>query len=124
MPLTQEQLNHFRQRLESERASLEEDLRHVGQKNPRVSGDWEVKGPTRDDGVGDEADAAEVERAFANTAAIEENLEAELERVRAALRKIEDGTYGRCANCGGEQEIPLERLEAYPAADTCIHCGG
>ena len=123
MSLTEEQLNHFKQRLEGERASLEEDLRHVGRKNPRVSGDWEVKDPSEGADVGDEADAAEAERAFANTAAIEENLEAELERVRAALQRIKDGTYGRCTNCGGEREIPLERLEAYPAADTCVHCG-
>ena len=38
----------------------------------------------------------------------------------AALRKIDDGTYGKCESCG--QEIPIERLEAVPAATLCVSC--
>lgn len=40
--------------------------------------------------------------------------------VRAALDKIDAGTYGVCAKCGGE--IAEERLEALPQAIHCIHC--
>jgi RNA polymerase-binding protein DksA len=44
----------------------------------------------------------------------------ELSRVEAALRSIEDGTYGTCTNCGNP--IAPERLEAIPWAPTCIDC--
>jgi RNA polymerase-binding protein DksA len=40
--------------------------------------------------------------------------------IDSALKRIEDGTYGTCVSCG--QEIPLQRLEAYPAASLCIDC--
>jgi DnaK suppressor protein len=44
----------------------------------------------------------------------------ELSRVEAALRSIDDGTYGTCANCGNP--IGPERLEAIPWAAHCIEC--
>jgi RNA polymerase-binding protein DksA len=44
----------------------------------------------------------------------------ELSRVEAALRSIDDGTYGTCTNCGNQ--IAPERLEAIPWAPTCIDC--
>jgi RNA polymerase-binding transcription factor DksA len=37
-----------------------------------------------------------------------------------ALRRIEEGTYGRCEICGAT--IPLERLEIIPQARTCVSC--
>ncbi|HVT59127.1 MAG TPA: TraR/DksA family transcriptional regulator [Thermoanaerobaculia bacterium] len=37
-----------------------------------------------------------------------------------ALRRMDDGAYGRCANCG--QRIALMRLEAVPWARFCIDC--
>ena len=43
-----------------------------------------------------------------------------LAQIDAALKRIEDGTYGTCTNCGAE--IPLQRLEAYPWASLCIEC--
>jgi DnaK suppressor protein len=51
---------------------------------------------------------------------LEENSEHVLADIDAALKRIEDGTYGTCTN-GGEQ-IPLERLEARPWATLCIDC--
>ncbi|WP_394757650.1 TraR/DksA family transcriptional regulator [Rhodoferax sp.] len=44
----------------------------------------------------------------------------ELERVNAALRRIEDGSYGSCVDCG--VEIPPARLQAAPDALRCIAC--
>jgi RNA polymerase-binding protein DksA len=49
-----------------------------------------------------------------------ENSEQVLADIDSALRRIDDGTYGTCVNCG--QEIPVQRLEAYPAASLCIDC--
>lgn len=48
------------------------------------------------------------------------NAEQVLFEIDAALRRIDDGTYGICSNCGNE--IPRERLEASPWASLCIDC--
>ena len=37
-----------------------------------------------------------------------------------ALRRIGDGTYGKCHGCG--KQINLERLKAVPHASFCIEC--
>jgi len=44
---------------------------------------------------------------------------AALDRATSRLRAT---TYGRCLNCGSE--IPDARLEALPAAETCLDCAG
>ena len=44
----------------------------------------------------------------------------EIASVRRALGRIEDGTYGICARCGGE--IGEARLDARPEAALCIDC--
>ena len=44
----------------------------------------------------------------------------ELAKVRAALARIEAGTYQTCSVCGGE--IDPRRLEAVPYTDRCIRC--
>jgi RNA polymerase-binding transcription factor DksA len=49
-----------------------------------------------------------------------EILQAQQERVREALARVEAGTYGRCVDCGSE--LPDERLEARPEASRCVNC--
>lgn len=46
------------------------------------------------------------------------NEQALLTEVEAALKRIADGTYGRCVVCG--QPIPEKRLEAIPWASRCV----
>ena len=43
-----------------------------------------------------------------------------LAEIDAALKRIDDGTYGICTNRG--EQIPVERLEALPYATLCIDC--
>ena len=45
---------------------------------------------------------------------------AELAAVDAALKRIEDGVYGQCADCG--VDIPAPRLHAAPEAARCVDC--
>jgi DnaK suppressor protein len=52
--------------------------------------------------------------------ALRERSRAELEKVEAALRRLDDGTYGTCVSCG--KPIAPERLEAIPWAPVCIDC--
>lgn len=59
-----------------------------------------------------------VEREIGNT--LEEHDERLLESIDAALKRVDDGTYGKCVNCGAP--IPEERLEAMPWATLCIDC--
>jgi RNA polymerase-binding transcription factor DksA len=47
-----------------------------------------------------------------------EQLQAEIDDLDAALRKVEEGTYGTCEICGNE--ISPDRLEARPGSRTCI----
>lgn len=64
--------------------------------------------------IATEESLAVVDEAQANHAA------AELEQVLAALRRLDDRTYGRCLDCG--KDIDLRRLEAMPATPFCTAC--
>jgi DnaK suppressor protein len=44
----------------------------------------------------------------------------ELQRIAAALCRVEAGDYGDCVRCG--EEIAIPRLELDPAAPLCIQC--
>ncbi|MBD7958004.1 TraR/DksA C4-type zinc finger protein [Microbacterium sp. Sa4CUA7] len=46
----------------------------------------------------------------------------ERQELDAALVRVADGTYGICLECG--RPIPVERLQARPAADRCVTCAG
>jgi len=52
--------------------------------------------------------------------ALEENFREMVEQIDEALRKIGDGTYGKCDRCG--EAITLNRLKAIPYATLCIVC--
>jgi len=43
-----------------------------------------------------------------------------LSKIDEALGRIEDGTYGKCEECG--EDIGLERLRARPVTTLCIDC--
>jgi DnaK suppressor protein len=44
----------------------------------------------------------------------------EIKQIREALKRIDEGTYGICAECGAE--IDPRRLQALPYATRCISC--
>lgn len=46
-----------------------------------------------------------------------ENQRLELQLIDIALKRLENGTFGVCIDCG--MEIPYERLEALPFATRC-----
>jgi DnaK suppressor protein len=52
--------------------------------------------------------------------ALRERNEQHLVQVEAALRRLDDGTFGACTTCG--RPIAPERLEAIPWAAHCIEC--
>ena len=104
--MTKTELNKFRQILEAKHAELADILRR------------------RDEiAIEKSADAIdEVTRAAERELAIR-NLDREsrlLRNVRAALRRIDEGSFGVCAHC--EEEISPKRLAAVPWAPFCIKC--
>lgn len=46
----------------------------------------------------------------------------ELQRIQAALQRLDDDSYGLCLRCG--EEIAEGRLRADPATPLCIACAG
>ena len=44
----------------------------------------------------------------------------ELEKISAALQRMDSGDYGNCTECGGP--IGEGRIDAYPYAAECIEC--
>ena len=44
----------------------------------------------------------------------------ELRELEAALKRLAEGTYGLCLDCGAD--IPFERLSAQPGAARCVEC--
>ncbi len=44
----------------------------------------------------------------------------EINQIKAALGRIEDGSYGECVTCG--EDIAEKRLEAVPHTPQCIDC--
>lgn len=45
---------------------------------------------------------------------------ADLARIEAALKRLDDDEYGYCLNCG--EDIPEKRMEVDPAAALCVKC--
>ena len=51
---------------------------------------------------------------------LSESTRREMMQIDAALRRMDEGEYGECIDCGNA--IPYERLAAYPAATRCVAC--
>ena len=43
-----------------------------------------------------------------------------LKEVQAAIKRVDEGTYGNCLRC--EEEIPEKRMKAVPWAAYCVPC--
>ncbi|MEO5928151.1 MAG: TraR/DksA C4-type zinc finger protein [Patescibacteria group bacterium] len=116
--MTQEQLEHFKQKLIEEKARLEQELSDIGTKDPNNPGHFEPKYPESGSNSVDD-NAAEISE-YADDLSIEARLESELRDVQKALGLIDKGEYGTCKYC--HKEIDIKRLEARPASSSCIDC--
>ncbi len=52
--------------------------------------------------------------------AVEARRRGRLQRIEAALARIEDGEYGACVACG--EDIPAKRLAIDPTVGRCVDC--
>ena len=118
--ISQIALEELRGALEAEKDSLEEELASHGRVQSE-SGDWQGASVGFEGEEADPNDAADqIEELVTNMPLVEE-LEGRHTDVEDALEKMEQGIYGKCEECG--EAIPLKRLEANPAARTCIAHG-
>lgn len=82
----------------------------------------DVVAALRDSNADDEHDTEgqtiAVDRAMAD--ALRHGARDQLERIDAALARLDEGGFGICASCGGP--IGDERLEALPTTTLCIDC--
>jgi DnaK suppressor protein len=104
--MTKTELNRFRQILEEKQAELAKVLR----KREGIAIEKAA------DALDEVQFAAERELAIRNL-----DRESQLYRqVRAALRRIDEGTFGICVHC--DEEISPKRLQAVPWAAYCLKC--
>lgn len=105
------QLGRFRQRL----VALAEEIRAAdaatsGERAPVELDQQSVGRLSRMDALQVQAMALEASRRRSGV----------LQRIAAALARMEAGDYGFCVECG--EEIPARRLELDPATPMCVSC--
>ena len=115
--MNEEKIQHYKSLLEAEKKVLETELGGMGIKNPE-NGDWEAVPNISSGQEFDENDLADRAEEFEERSATLYALEGRLTDIKDALDKIERGIYGICEISG--KPIEEERLEANPAARTCI----
>jgi RNA polymerase-binding protein DksA len=116
---TELDLEHFRSLLLERRKAITDTLEYLHKENPGslVDETGELVSGSADQHPADTATET-VDREIDYT--LEEQDERLLGEIDAALKRIDEGTYGICVNCGAQ--ISPERLEAMPWATLCIDC--
>jgi len=113
-PKIQEEL---KQKLLEEKNRLEKTLSKTETNKKGADQEYETAFPEVD--RDEEANADEIDM-YENNLAADEAMKGEIEKIERALAAMDAGTYGICSKC--QKEIPIDRLQAYPQADTCLDC--
>lgn len=102
---------HFRKKLLALREELAEERREGGAESGTVEADQSRLGRlSRLDAL----------QAQAMSVAAQERRRLHIQEIDAALRRIGEGDYGYCLDCG--EDIAPERLEIDPASTLCVGC--
>lgn len=108
--MTKKELEYYKKRLLEDRKRHLED---IGRGNQELQ--------SGDDEEGDIVDIASASYDKNLLLGILDKVDREqLERIDAALMRIEEGTFGKCIACG--KEIDANRLEVMPVSLKCISC--
>ncbi len=102
----------------SKKADLEKELASLGRVLDKNTGDWIVNPILGDGDRADDLDNANLTEEYEENVAVFSVLEERYGQINKALAALEEGTYGICEVEGCP--ISKERLEANPAATTCI----
>jgi RNA polymerase-binding transcription factor DksA len=71
------------------------------------------------DNASDDTEAAE-QFGHAQAATLSAETSDALKRVQQAMKRVDDGSYGKCTNCGNM--IDTDRLGIDPTAALCMNC--
>jgi len=111
-------LRAIKKRLVTEQERLESELHEIRERTSHAS---ELERATELSTYDDHpADLASETYEREKDLALESNIQNLLDKVNAALEKIDEGTYGICDSCN--IEINENRLEALPWASLCRDC--
>lgn len=106
------ELKDIKKKLTSEKEQLIKELDHYKKEDPYL-----VPGRSMSNTLDDDITETEGHDRITATRL---NLKARLAETETALKRIEDGKYGICKNCG--KKISRERLEVMPTAAYCMEC--
>lgn len=110
MPDPKEDPDHFRDLLHERIEKLEASLAVANAGDDTVAPDNAIGRLSRMEAI----------QAQSMNAATRLKQEKRLKRARAALDRLDEGTYGDCATCG--DPIPPGRLEIMPETPLCVEC--
>jgi DnaK suppressor protein len=111
------ELEELRDALEVELATIEEELAEHGRVRTD-NGQWEAMTTGSDGEEADQTDIADNIEELATNIPLVSEWESRHREVLHAIKLMDTGLYGLCSECG--EEIPFDRLEANPAAVTCV----
>lgn len=111
-------LLHYKELLLTERKKLRNTLEGLGHVHTDDEYDFDASAEEEQTVEADESDRASEIENFSTRVILEAELEKRYQEIHAALDAMTEGTYGICRFC--RKEIPDERLEANPAARTCM----
>jgi DnaK suppressor protein len=114
-PLTKKELDELRERLQSEKLELEEQLTTL-EENTFAASQSDISGEVAFDDETADAGTATFERE--RDLSIENNVRDLLAKIDRAMRRMDAGTYGLCDRCG--KPIEKARIKALPYVDLCI----
>ena len=102
LAMKKKDLEKFKKLLDDDKARI---IKHLEQLEEHAEHDLDNTA-----GVGDQLDLAALEMSQASIQKIGKREQSLLNKINLALKKIEDGTYGECEECG--EEISPARLQA------------
>jgi DnaK suppressor protein len=105
-------LEELKETLKGEKESLERQLLIYKSEDPLLTSDREASYSLED--------TISQTEGHDRITATRFELKGRLSDVTQALKKMENGTYGICENCG--EKISEERLGVFPAARFCLVC--
>lgn len=104
--------------LETALAEITAELQDIAAQDPVNPMNWVPKTDDIEANEADEIDVADKTEEWVERTSEVAALERQFNDITRALKKIEVGTYGICEVSGNE--IEMERLDANPAARTCV----
>jgi len=115
--MNKKELLQIKQDLEKQKKEIKERFLEFAESNPLGKDNYDVKFPQF--GQTEDENADEVED-YSNMLPIKIGLEETLADIEAAFKKIKEGSYGICENCG--KEISSKRLKVALADRLCLNC--